>query len=184
MAKSYAPKQRARKKAPLERLYIVAAILLLLAWGSSIMATSSMAKYSTSASVSDNARVAKFSVTSAADPAQTTADVVLNSENTTATYKFNVTSNSEVTTKYDVKLTTPTEFVGVTPTLQVGSAGAELPATHTRGTTEYTFTGVNTVNAGVQTTDALTLTFKLDATTASSADYSNISLSVTATQID
>lgn len=186
MAKSNAPEQKAQKKTRLQCLYIVAAILLLAAWGTSIMVSSSMAKFAASNSVSDNARVAKFSVTPAVDSTQTTSALTLNSENKNAIYKFNVTSNSEVTTSYDVKLTLPadTELKGVAPTLKVGDSGTPVSAAHASGTNEYTFSGVNTVSAGVSQTDALTLTFELNDSATESADYSGIKLDVVATQID
>ncbi len=63
------------------------------------------AKFSTSASGSDSARVAKFEVTAYDFEGQ--EDASLSVDNKTATYSFKVSSNSEVSIKYDVILEFP-----------------------------------------------------------------------------
>ena len=169
-----------------KRVYQACALLLFLAVGSSMLATSPMAKYVTQAnSGEESARVAKFSVSAASSDASASRDYTLNSTTTAATYDFTVTSDSEVATTYDVKVTVPSELVGVTPTLTKNSEDATSARSATWDATAktYTFTAVGTMTAGTSNTDTLHLTFtKADGATA--ATYENIKVEAVVTQVD
>ena len=172
------------KQLSLAKVYKVAAVLLLLALGSSMLATAPLAKYVTSASSSDSARVAKFSVSAASSgDSATSREYTLNSTTTTATYDFTVTSNSEVATTYDIKVTVPSALQGVTPTLTVGDSTTAISATSiSSDNLTYTFKGVGTFAPG-NNSDTLHLTFtKGDDATA--ATYENIKVEAVVTQVD
>ena len=174
------------KQLSLAKVYKVAAVLLLLALGSSMLATAPLAKYVTSASSSDSARVAKFSVSAASTgDSATSREYTLNSTTTTATYDFTVTSDSEVATTYDVKVTVPSALDGVTPTLTKNSedATSARSAAWDATTKTYTFTAVGTMAAGTSNTDTLHLTFT-KADTATAATYENIKVEAVVTQVD
>ena len=178
------------KQLSLAKVYKVAAVLLLLALGSSMLATAPLAKYVTGASGSDSARVAKFSVSSASADASDSRTYTLNSSTTTGTYNFTVTSDSEVATTYDVKVTLgsdapDTGFSGVTPTLTKNDedSASARSATWDSTTKTYTFTAVGTMAAGTSNTDTLHLTFT-KASNANQVAYEGITVSAVVTQVD
>ena len=166
------------------KLYRVVAVLLVLAVGLSMLATSPYAKYATSASSTDSARVAKFSVTAAKASTQTSEELSLSTDSTTATYAFTVTNESEVVISYDVKLTVPSAMTGVTPKL-VKADNTEVTGTTSDNKT-YTFSNAGTLAANAGSTNAAnhTIKFALDTSTAETATYTGIKLDVVATQVD
>lgn len=185
MARNYAPKHKKPGMTRMQRIYATAAILLLLAVGSAIMAMAPLAKYVNTTSQSDSARVAAFAVS--ATQTSTTTEYALDASTTTADYTFTVANTAsgkqnEVLTGYDVKLTLPSAMTGVTPTLKNGAEAVSGTASADGKT--YTFSNAGTLPAGTAQTDTLTLTFTLDTATAQSGTWENIALDVTATQID
>lgn len=165
--------EKFKNKAPsmkLVMLYRVVAVLLLLAVGTSMLATAPLAKYATSTSMSSSARVAKFKVAAsgAENPSYT-----LNSTNKSATYNFTVTCDSEVVARYDIIVTLPNALTGVSLSLDDNSP------TSVDGTT-YKFSG-GTFAAGSSQTKNHALTFKME-DGATDVVCSNISVDAVVTQ--
>lgn len=96
-----------------------AALLICLTLFSVTLLSDVTARYASTASGSDSARVAKF----APEVTFTSADLTLSAENKTGSYVFTVTNHSEVTVECTVQLTgLPTD---VTPALSVGDVAEE-----------------------------------------------------------
>ena len=161
-------------------IFRIAAVLLCLTvmsvWGTSRL----YARYSTSASGSDGARVAKFAVSAAPSQGQSTDFGMVTGENSSADYVFTVTGNSEVTVKYDVVVTFPAELKGVNLTLKNGDN--VVPA-KTSDNMIFTYVNVGEFSAGTVQTDSLTLTFTTT-DTATDAAWNGIKIDVYAEQVD
>lgn len=116
---------------------------------------STLARYNTSVSGDTTARVAKFEmeVAKAADQAEGLTLNIDNSADSTGTYGFTVTNNSEVVVKYSVIVSgVPT---GVAATMQIqGEIGVKNPTDNGDGS--LTFAGTE---LAIGSTDTCTLTF-------------------------
>lgn len=152
-------------------LYRVVAVLLVAAVGTSMLATAPLAKYVTKTTVSDSARVAKFSVSATGE---SSPSYTLDADNNSATYDFTVTSQSEVETTYDIIVTLENAFSGVTLSLD-GVDGRSAD-----GLT-YKFAGVGTFAAGSSQTKSHTLKFTMN-DDASTATYPNITVQAVVSQ--
>ncbi len=103
--------------------YLTLIVLFCFAVATSFMTINYQAKYLSTDSGNDGARVAKFDVkliTTAED--ETYLNGLTNEEKTqdTKTYNFSVTNNSEVAVGYDIKVTFSNSLPsGVTPTLRI-----------------------------------------------------------------
>lgn len=92
----------------------LAAVLLVLVMLSTSMVAGRYARYVTTATASDSARVAKYDI-SVASPSPNSLTM---SQDASVEYNFTVTSNSEVSVEYDLIITLPTALPsGVTVTL-------------------------------------------------------------------
>lgn len=145
----------------------------------------SAASYKTEASGGDSARVARFVVAAKPIVGQSES-LTLDSEKTSAEYKFTVSNNeggkvNETATKYDVVVTLPDALPnGVTMTLK--NDDKEVSPT-TADNTKYTFKDVGTFPAGTEKKHNLTLTFTAG-DGAESGTRSGISIEVDARQVD
>ncbi len=171
-----------KSKFPLQQLYLAVSLLVVLAVGSSTWTSTTMAKYVSSASGSDSARVAAFVVNASGQANET---LILDVNEPSVDYTFSVTnagekSVSQVTVDYDVTVKFPSALSNVTLTLKKGDA------VYTGTTTDnltYIFQNVGTFQPGVSRTDTLTLVFTRGSGDAA-ASWSNISVTVNATQQD
>lgn len=172
-----------RGKRIANRIIVLAAVLLGLTLLSSRGIGSIYAKYTTGASWSDGARVARFAVS--AQGAEQTAITLDASGEETGSYAFTVSNQTangvnETATDYDVVVTFPCELKGVTLTLR--NRETTVNAATTDNVT-YTFDDVGTFPAGTAQTDQLTLTFTM-AEGAESGSWENIKIEVHAAQLD
>lgn len=178
----YSPKKTKKPRLPLYRLYY-AVVLLLVAVSGTSMWTTTLAKYVTSSSGSDSARVARFEV-SAVGKDNTTIELDASNKKTES-YTFTVSNNigdkvNETATGYDVVVTFPKKLTGVTLTLKNG--GKRIDAETTDSTT-YTFKGVGEFAAAEKKTDNLTLTFTIK-DDAEDGKWEGIKIEVRAAQKD
>lgn len=180
----YSPKKTKKPRLPLYRLYYAVVLLLVAVSGTSMWTTTTLAKYVTSSSGSDSARVARFAVSAA--PKTPTTEIALDaSGTTTADYKFTVSNSTdngvnETATGYDVVVTFPKKLTGVKLTLKNG--GKRIDAETTDSTT-YTFKGVGEFAAAEKKTDNLTLTFTIK-DDAEDGKWEGIKIEVRAAQKD
>ena len=159
----HSPKKTKKPRLPLYRLYYAVVLLLVAVSGTSMWTTTTLAKYVTSSSGSDSARVARFAVSAAQSAGQNTEIALDAGGTTTANYTFTVSNKTdngvnETATGYDVVVTFPHKLTGVTLTLKNG----ETPINGT--TTDnmiYTFTNAGEFAAGKEETHTLTLTFTI-----------------------
>lgn len=149
-----------------------------------LLAAAAFAKYAASTQGEDAARVASFQITVA--DAQTNKDLQLGYSSTTQTYALTVSNQNadgsvttEVKTAYDVIVTFPSaiECVGMTIT-----NGSKSVTGTTSDNITYTFSNVGEFAASTAKTDSLTLTFNLDTEKITTQTWSNIDVSVKASQ--
>lgn len=181
----YSPKKTKKPRLPLYRLYYAVVLLLVAVSGTSMWTTTTLAKYVTSSSGSDSARVARFAV-SAAPKTQITEIALDASGMTTADYKFTVSNSTgngvnETATGYDVVVTFPKKLTGVTLTLKNGNK--TIDAKSSTDNTTYTFTNVGEFAAAEEKTDHLTLTFTIK-DGAEGGEWKDIKIEVRAAQKD
>lgn len=160
----HSPKKTKKPRLPLYRLYYAVVLLLVAVSGTSMWTTTTLAKYVTSSSGSDSARVARFAVSAAQSAGQNT-EIALDAGGTTAAdYKFTVSNSTingvnETATGYDVVVIFPSELKGVTLTLKNGNKPIEATLSTDKKT--YTFTNVGEFAAAEERIDTLTLTFAI-----------------------
>ena len=140
---------------------------------------STLARYNTSVSGDTTARVAKFEMEVAKPTAQAEALTlnVDNSADSTGTYDFTVTNNSEVVVKYSVIVSgVPT---GVTATMQIqGGTGDKTPTNNSNGS--LTFAGRE---LAIGSTDTCKLTFSTTENTPT-GDNKNVTIKIHTEQVD
>lgn len=180
----YSPKKTKKPRLPLYRLHYAVVLLLVAVSGTSMWTTTTLAKYVTSSSGSDSARVARFAVSTA--PITQNTEIALDASGTpTADYKFTVSNSTsygvnETATGYDVVVTFKKKLTGVSLTLKNGN-NAVVGATTDNEI--YTFTNVGEFPAGTKETHTLTLTFTVDEG-AEDGKWENIEIEVRAAQKD
>lgn len=196
-------KKKNKSRSTLSQLLVIMSGVLVISLVLCLFTLSPWAKYGTSGSGEDGARVARFEVN--VEDSQTDKDLDFDpsdTDNLTQTYTFSVSNQSstdntiinEVATNYDVKVTFPSEFTKADTGLDMtlvndnGTASDTTDDTTTTGTTTdnktYTFLNVGVFKAAQAQTASLKLTFVLDADNAQEGEWKNISIDVTATQID
>jgi hypothetical protein len=187
MNRHYSPNHMKKVKfsLPLRRLYLTAAMLLVIAVGTSVRTSTTLARYTSTASGSSTAQVAAFVVNAAAADTQS-AELTVSEDSSSASYAFSVSNFSGdvvcgVETSYDVTVKFPSALSGVTLTLTDG--GGEAIQAQTTDDTTYTFAGVGDFSPGVSRTDALTLNFALQ-DGAEANVWDGISITVNAAQVD
>lgn len=153
----------------------LAAVLLVLVMLSTSMVAGRYARYTATATASDSARVAKYEITFSSDPNESIAL----SEGAPASYRFSVTSGSEVTVEYDLVIILPKALPdGITISLSNGTTNVDLTAEGN----QYVAVKAGTF-APQGGTHTYTLTFT--ATKAIAADtLSKIAIRVDARQVD
>ena len=169
--------RQVNKKTPF--VFYASMVLLCLVMISSSMTGGLFARYTTSVTGSDSARVAKFDV-SITD--LTSTNLSLNSfdqDKLSANTTFTVTSNSEVTVKYSLVVTFPSALPAyLTLTLDGNSA------TTVSGNT-YTFTNVGSFAPGTGNSATHKMTFAVaPGLQAADVSMNNISVDVIFEQID
>lgn len=180
----YSPKKTKKPRLPLYRLYYAVVLLLVAVSGTSMWTTTTLAKYVTSSSGSDSARVARFAVSAAGAH---NATIELDASNKkTGSYTFtvsNTTTNgvNETATGYDVVVTFKKELTGVTLTLKNGNN--TFSPTPSNENKTYTFKGVGEFAAAEEKTHNLTLTFTVEAG-AEGGEWEGIKIEVRAAQKD
>lgn len=149
----------------------LAGILFCLTLISSSLTSNLIAKYSTTVSGSDSARVAKFDVIATKDISQLDKiELVPGDRDSSGTYKFTIKNNSEVVVKYSVIVE------GVPNQVKVVFNGTEKTQT---GTDDLTFdVGVLDIGAGVD----CSLTFS--ALDGSTTQVAQVTIQVVAEQVD
>ncbi len=160
--------------------YVAVIVLFCLAVSTSYMSLDYTARYISTNSSSDGARVAVFDVSS--DFTGATENITLSYNSVSAEYPFNVTSESEVSVEYDVVLTLPDNMAD-NDVFEFTLANKDNDIkTPTRVGNVYTFENVDTFSAGNGTHN---LKLKI---TALSVQYEyigvNIKAEVVARQID
>lgn len=180
----YSPKKTKKPRLPLYRLYYAVVLLLVAVSGTSMWTTTTLAKYVTSSSGSDSARVARFAVS--ADGADNATIELDASGEKTGSYTFtvsNTTTNgvNETATGYDVVVTFKKELTGVTLTLKNGNN--TFSPTPSNENKTYTFKGVGEFAAAEEKTHNLTLTFTIK-DGAEGGTWNNIEIEVRAAQKD
>ena len=165
----------------LQRLYLAVALLLVTAIGTAAWTSTTFAKYVTSVSFSDSARVARFVVNASSNSSDT---LTIASDAESASYTFTVSNSdssgtSEVATSYDVTVTFLNDPANLTLALTNGS----MNISGTKTGNAYTFKNAGTLQPGTAQTDKLTLTFTRTNYT-QSVSWSGITVSVNATQVD
>ena len=155
-----------------------AAVLLLLVMLTTSVVSGHYARYTTTVTSGDSARVAKYEVTVAAASADT-LKLDPNGTDKTASYNFSVTSGSEVTVEYDLVVVFPKAMQeGITLTLTQGST--EISLTQDGNIYKAANAGTFSPTGG---THAYTLTFA--ATEPIGADeLKDIAIRVDARQVD
>ena len=140
----HSPKKTKKPRLPLYRLYYAVVLLLVAVSGTSMWTTTTLAKYGTSSSGSDKARVARFAVSAEGADKAIELDAG-NTEKNKADYQFTVSNKigdkvNETATGYDVVVTFPSELKGVTLTLRNGNN--TFSAKPSTDNTSYTFENV------------------------------------------
>lgn len=161
----YSPKKTKKPRLPLYRLYYAVVLLLVAVSGTSMWTTTTLAKYVTSSSGSDSARVARFEV-SAVGKENTTIELdASDAAKKQAEYQFTVSNKNkigdkvnETATGYDVVVTFKKKLTGVSLTLKNGGKRIDAETTDNK---IYTFTNVGEFAAAEEKTDHLTLTFTI-----------------------
>ena len=184
----YSPKKTKKPRLPLYRLYYAVVLLLVAVSGTSMWTTTTLAKYVTSSSGSDSARVARFAVSAAQIAGQNT-EIALDAGDAAkkqAEYQFTVSNSTdngvnETATGYDVVVTFQKELTGVTLKLKNGNKTIST-MTSTDNTT-YTFTNVGEFAAATPQTHNLTLTFTVT-DDAADGKWEKIKIEVRAAQKD
>lgn len=171
-----------RGKRIANRIIVLAAVLLGLTLLSSRGIGSIYAKYTTGASWSDGARVARFAIHAAPGANQGT-DLGTLKKGESATYTFTVTNQvdgkvNETATDYDVVVKLPQKADGLTLSLTNGSTPV---AGTTADDTTWRFANAGTFAAAAEKTDTLTLTFAVG-DGAKNAKLQGISVTVEAAQ--
>lgn len=154
-----------------------AAVLLILVMMTTSIVSGRYARYTSSATVSDSARVAKYDVSV---KAITGDQIVLdpNSSNT-ASYNFSVTSGSEVTVEYDLLIELPQALQeGIVLSLAQGEGN--IPLTKTDNTYTAENAGTFTPQGG---THSYILTFTADLPIGAD-QLNNVAIRVNARQVD
>lgn len=199
MSRQHPLKQTKKLELPLHPLYLVVAVLLLAVLGTSMWTTTVMAKYVTSTTGSDKARVARFDVTAEPmdDPAPgfylalpdtglEDTDVSTEWEDCTeraASYSFTVTSSSEVTVTYDVVIKF-TEELSKDVTLTLKKDGKSVDGQVSTDGKTAVFSSVGTFNAGETQSDDWTLTFTVNEGAETGGSWKNIEIEVYAAQVN
>lgn len=181
----YSPKKTKKPRLPLYRLYY-AVVLLLVAVSGTFMWTTTLAKYVTSSSGSDSARVARFAVSAEPSDGQAAKIELDASGEKTGSYTFTVSNSTnngvnETATGYDVVVTFPDKLTGVTLTLKNGNN--TFSPTPSNENKTYTFKGVGEFAAAEEKTHNLTLTFTVDEG-AEGGEWEGIEIEVRAAQKD
>lgn len=182
----YSPKKTKKPRLPLYRLYYAVVLLLVAVSGTSMWTTTTLAKYVTSSSGSDSARVARFAVSAVGE--DNTAIELDASNKKTESYTFTVSNNigdkvNETATGYDVVVTfqqNQPELKGVTLTLKNGEKTIDGKTTDSK---IYTFTNVGEFPAATPQTHTLTLTFTIK-DGAEGGEWEGIKIEVRAAQKD
>lgn len=190
MSRQYYKNHRKQRTVPLQRLYLAVAVLLLAVVSTFLWASTTLAKYTSTANGSSTKGVAAF-VVEAAPLTSSTTPLALDTDTPTQGYPFVVYNHNEngdvindVTTSYDVVVTFPTALSGVDLTLGKGNAAGVAPTTVSADQKTYTFQKFGTFSAGQSQSDALVLYFTLDEDTAEDSSWENISITVNAVQED
>ncbi len=188
MSRQYSPQhiKNKNKKFLLHRLYLAVVFLLFAALGTSMWATAPLAKYITSTTGSDSARVARFAVSAAKSNGQSNSISLDEGDAATANYVFTVSNQNtngvnETATAYDVVVAFPSELSGVTLTLKNGTTS--ISGTATENDTVFTFANAGRFQAGMAQTDTLTLTFTMT-DDARNCTWEGIGITVNAAQQD
>lgn len=183
----YSPKKTKKPRLPLYRLYYAVVLLLVAVSGTSMWTTTTLAKYVTSSSGSDSARVARFAVSAEQSAGQNT-EIALDAGDAAkkqADYKFTVSNSTdngvnETATGYDVVVTFPKKLTGVKLTLKNGEKPIDGKTTDD---TTYTFEDAGNFPAATPQTHTLTLTFTVDEG-AEGGEWEGIEIEVRAAQKD
>lgn len=180
--KYFAPSQR-KPVAVSGILTRIAALLLCFVTASACMMSGLLAKYSTTGSGSDEARVAKFDVVVSGMPSDTIQVICNNYDGDTGVYTFTVTNNSEVAVEYDVKLT-------YTPDVNYITAKIDGTAVGWLDTSTQGFPNVGVLAPGADKTHTLTLTVDWDLFTKEASNSSaftkdiNFTITLSVEQVD
>ncbi len=181
------------------QLCAILAGVLVISIALCLFAFSPWAKYGTSATGNDGARVARFEVNTATS--QTDLDLQLGYTVNSKDYAFSVSNQSsdgtilnEVTTNYDVIVTFPSavdsSVVALTLKNSAKPETSTTPLTPTASSDNktYTFSKAGTFEAASGATHNITLTFKLTdsalAGTLTPTTWSGVKVDVKATQVD
>lgn len=202
MSRQHPLKQTKKLEIPLHPLYLAVAVLLLAVLTTFLWTTTTLAKYSTSTTGSDEARVARFDVqVEPKDNQETTFYLALpntgldgtdgeeklkDCTTNTASYSFTVTSNSEVTVTYDVVVKLPDALIDddITVTLKEDGQPTVKPTTTDTDRKTFTFSGVGTFQAGMEQQDDWTLTFTVGDNAVAGGTWDGIKIEVYAAQVD
>lgn len=181
----HSPKKTKKPRLPLYRLYYAVVLLLVAVSGTSMWTTTTLAKYVTSSSGSDKARVARFAVSAEGADKAIELDAG-NTEKNKADYQFTVSNRTingvnETATGYDVVVIFPRELKGVALKLKNGNKPIEATLSTDKKT--YTFTNVGEFAAAKEQIDTLTLTFAIKDGT-EGGKWENIKIVVRAAQKD
>lgn len=149
----------------------VGACLVYLLLLCTLFAGVSFSRYTTTAAGGDSARVARFSVSAAADSSNPT-EIALSAENPSGTYKFIVTNDSEVLVKYSVQVSGVPD--GVTVKLNEGNAETPTDGALTLTGEKITFDGTKDVE----------LTFALAENVTENVDLTKVTVNVLVEQVD
>lgn len=182
----YSPKKTKKPRLPLYRLYYAVVLLLVAVSGTSMWTTTTLAKYVTSSSGSDSARVARFAVSAEPSKGQAAKIELDASGEKTGSYTFTVSNSTdkgvnETATGYDVVVTFQKKLTGVTLTLKNGNN--TFSPTPSNEDKTYTFKGVGEFAAAEEKTHNLTLTFTVDEG-AEGGEWEGIEIEVRAAQKD
>lgn len=182
----YSPKKTKKPRLPLYRLYYAVVLLLVAVSGTSMWTTTTLAKYVTSSSGSDSARVARFAVSAAPSEGQPAKIELDASGEKTGSYTFTVSNKTdkgvnETATGYDVVVTFPKKLTGVTLTLKNGETPIESTTTDS---TTYTFDNAGNFPAGTEQIHHLTLTFAIQDGAEGGGEWEKIKIEVRAAQKD
>jgi hypothetical protein len=165
----------------------LAALLVLAALALASVAGVTQARYATSASGGDSARVAKWDV--GAEPEEGQAgelELTPGDGDSQASYSFTVSNGGEVALTYDVVVTLPKALPdGVTATLaKSGAATASKTFSSANGTT-LTLSGAGYLAPGAGA-DSWTLSFAVDGSYSETVDVEldGVKVSVSAAQAD
>ena len=153
----------------------IAAVLLILIMLSTSIVAGQYARYTTSATVGDSARVAKYQIS----VTPLTEDALTVKPDTPDSYDFAVLSNSEVAVEYDILLILPEGLPeGISPSLMRG--GLTLTQTTQNNTYSWETAGAFPAGGG---THEYSLIFAADAPVGADT-LKNIVVRVDARQVD